>query len=479
MSNEEILNKRWNMTDKILDNSIKHFKLIGVNTIDDIVEMINSLDITYNDLNKPISKADKRKLDKNIKEWKKSKLFNGYFAYLVTSKSKYTYADLIEILLYWIYIVQEKEFDELSKLIFIEVVDDIYSQALDEIPIKPKKEFSLTWEFILGFLWIPIYNKSWKEYLKLLTMTNQQEMYKLVIGNLQQDRPIKETDLKELTRKQINRIISINDSKYSGVLSDTCRLLGNKIYTEPFKEEKKLQVRFIAEMDEKTTKMCEGMNNMLFFVNDWNKFYRYSVLDKKDVLYTVKGLELGVNLPPINNHFHWCRSTITYLIDRDIRKKYKDITKEWLQKNNKHYDVSMLNNVFNYNGVKYKIDNHNVKYELKKGEEKFAYWLANNSSKKVTLLPKINNPERISTPDYLIDNEYFDYKYTTGSSSQLLYHNLYDKQEQSSNFIIEITSDAIDWTEIYEQVEYVYRRLSWVKKIGIKKEEKFILFERQ
>ena len=129
--------------------------------------------------------------------------------------------------------------------------------------------------------------------------------------------------------------------------------------------------------------------------------------------------------------------------------------------------------------MKYKIDNHNVKYKLKKGEEKFAYWLANNSSKKVTLLPKINNPERISTPDYLIDNEYFDYKYTTGSSSQLLYHNLYDKQEQSSNFIIEITSDAIDWTEIYEQVEYVYRRLSWVKKIGIKKEEKFILFERQ
>lgn len=130
MSNEEILNKRWNMTDKILDNSIKHFKLIGVNTIDDIVEMINSLDITYNDLNKPISKADKRKLDKNIKEWKKSKLFNGYFAYLVTSKSKYTYADLIEILLYWIYIVQEKEFDELSKLIFIEVVDDIYIAKL-------------------------------------------------------------------------------------------------------------------------------------------------------------------------------------------------------------------------------------------------------------------------------------------------------------------------------------------------------------
>lgn len=327
MSNDEILNKRWKMTDKILENNLKHFKSIGIDTIDDIVEMMESLDITYNDLNKPISKADRRKLDKNIKEWKKSKLFNGYFAYLVTSKNKYTYADLIEILLYWIYIVQEKQFDELSKLVFIEVADDVYRQALDEIPIKPKKEFSLTWEFIWSFLWIPTYNKRWEEYLKLLTMTNQQEMYKLIIGNLQQDRPIKEADLKELTRKQVNRVISINDGKYSGVLSDTSRLLGNKVYTEPFKEEKGLQVRFIAEIDKRTTKMCEGLNNQLFYVNDWNRFYRYSDIDKRDVLYNVYGLEIGVNLPPINNHFHWCRSTITYQLEEsiadDVRKGIK------------------------------------------------------------------------------------------------------------------------------------------------------------
>ena len=345
MSNDEILNKRWKMTDKILENNLKHFKSIGIDTIDDIVEMMESLDITYNDLNKPISKADRRKLDKNIKEWKKSKLFNGYFAYLVTSKNKYTYADLIEILLYWIYIVQEKQFDELSKLVFIEVADDVYNQALDEIPIKPKKKFSLTWEYIWSFLWIPTYNKRWEEYLKLLTMTNQQEMYKLIIGNLQQDRPIKEADLKELTRKQVNRVISINDGKYSGILSDTSRLLGNKVYTEPFKEEKGLQVRFIAEIDKRTTKMCEGLNNQLFYVNDWNRFYRYSDIDKRDVLYNVYGLEIGVNLPPINNHFHWCRSTITYQLEEsiadDVRKGIKvsnESDKEQFNRYKKYFD---------------------------------------------------------------------------------------------------------------------------------------------
>ena len=128
-------------------------------------------------------------------------------------------------------------------------------------------------------------------------------------------------------QKQMNRIICINGDKYSGVISDTCRQLGNKIYTDPFKEEKGLQIRFIAEMDKRTTKMSESMNNMLFYVNDWNKFYRYSEIDKKAVLYTVKGLEQGINLPPINNHFHWCRSTITYSInipDADILAEYND-----------------------------------------------------------------------------------------------------------------------------------------------------------
>lgn len=318
MSNEEIINTRWKNIDDILKYYLKDLKEISTNTLDDIVELFNSLDIAYNDLNKPIPKAEKRKLDKKIKEWEKQGLLTGYFAYLVSSKKIYTYSDLIEILLYGIYSNEEKEVNDLSKTIFTEVANDVYTQAIEEAPIEPKKDFSLTWAYIWSLLCIPSYNKTWDEYLKLLTLTNQQELYKQVVGMIQQNKEIKEDDLKTLLNKQINRILSINDDKYSGVLSDTCRVLGNQIYLEPFKEEKDLQVRFIAEMDEKTTKMCKSMDNMLFFVNDINKFYRYSDFDKRNVLYTVKGLELGVNLPPINNHFHWCRSTITYQLEESI-----------------------------------------------------------------------------------------------------------------------------------------------------------------
>ncbi len=91
--------------------------------------------------------------------------------------------------------------------------------------------------------------------------------------------------------------------------------------------QKKLRARFIAEIDDRTTKMCDGMNGMLFYVNDWNRFYRYSDDDKRDVLYTIKGLEVGANLPPINNHFHYCRSTITYLTEM----KYNELIAEYNQ----------------------------------------------------------------------------------------------------------------------------------------------------
>lgn len=326
MSNEEILNQRWTKTDKTLSKYLKRFNDLGKETIDDLIDMFDTLDITYNDLNKPISKTEKRKLDRKIQEWKKKGLLTGYFEYLVNSKTKITYADLLEILIYSIYVNQEEKTKEISQEVFTIVAEDVYSQALNELPpkIKPKKRFSLTWEFIWSLLWIPTYNKSWDSYLQLLTLTNEQEMYKQVLAIIQQNKSLKEDKLKDIVKKQINRIISINDEKYSGVLSDTCRQLGNKVYVEPFIDNKKLQVRFIAEIDKRTTKMCRGMDNMLFYVNDWNKFYRYSDVDGKDVLYTCKGLEQGINLPPITNHFHWCRSTITYQLEENIANMVKD-----------------------------------------------------------------------------------------------------------------------------------------------------------
>ena len=170
MSNEEILQQRWDKTEKTLKQYLAKFSSLGSDTMDRLIEIFDTMDITYQDLNKTISKEEKRRLDRRILEWKENGILTGYFEYLVYSKSKITYSDLLEIMIYSAYAEQEQKEQEMSKEIFVTVAKDIYNQALKEIPVKTKK-FSLTWEYIWSLLWIPTYNKKWDEYLKLLTIT--------------------------------------------------------------------------------------------------------------------------------------------------------------------------------------------------------------------------------------------------------------------------------------------------------------------
>lgn len=385
MSNEEILNKRWTKTDETLKEYLPKIKKLGKKAMDDIKEMFDSLDITYLDLNKPISKSEKSKLDRKIDEWKENGLVTGYFLFLITSKKKYTYSDMLEILIYGIYAEQNARIKKYSKTIFTTTANDIYKQAVEEKEDKPKKDFSLTWEMIYSLLWIPTYNRSWDEYLDLLALTNEQEMYKEVINNIGQKKKLNANVLNTLSNKQTNRILSINDDKYSGALNDTARALGNKVYLEPFKGQKDLQVRFVAEVDKRSTDMCLSMNNQLFYVNDWNRFYRYSDIDKKEVLYTVFGLETGANLPPINNHFHWCRSTITYNLDIDYyetnnitnkecfveRIKRKDVEKKIIEYENEIRNAEVENmyviqpngNVYKFKGTEANVNFENIDVE--------------------------------------------------------------------------------------------------------------------
>ena len=69
-------------------------------------------------------------------------------------------------------------------------------------------------------------------------------------------------------------------------------------------------------------------------------------------------------------------------------------------------------------------------------------------------------------------------KHTTGSSSQLIYHNIEKSKGQSYNFIINITNKKLSEKELIRQVEYTFRRVSWVKKIGIKSSYGFKMYMR-
>lgn len=335
MDNKTILNNRWNYTDLKLKYYLRIYKKTNLKTQDNIQDIFNGIDFNYMDLNKPISNNQRKKLSRVVDEWKQLELLKGYFEYKVIeilNKRYITNQEMLSILLWGAFVKERNQLDEYEEVLFTEIGQDLYKQGIDEIKPTKKKKWSLTWEYIWSMLCLPnVKGSSWITYIEALALTNAQEIERQTIIQLQQNKKpnIEDDVFKNILKKQQNRYISINDDKISGALDSQVVEIANKSLLKAGEDvgQKKLRARFIAEIDDRTTKMCDGMNGMLFYVNDWNRFYRYSDDDKRDVLYTIKGLEVGANLPPINNHFHYCRSTITYLTEM----KYNELIAEYNQ----------------------------------------------------------------------------------------------------------------------------------------------------
>jgi hypothetical protein len=335
MDNKTILNNRWNYTDLKLKDYLRIYKKTNLKTQDNIQDIFNGIDFNYMDLNKPISNNQRKKLSRVVDEWKQLELLKGYFEYKVIeilNKRYITNQEMLSILLWGAFVKERSQLDEYEEVLFTEIGQDLYKQGIDEIKPTKKKKWSLTWEYIWSMLCLPnVKGSSWITYIEALALTNAQEIERQTIIQLQQNKKpnIEDDVFKNILKKQQNRYISINDDKISGALDSQVVEIANKSLLKAGEDvgQKNLRARFIAEIDDRTTKMCDGMNGMLFYVNDWNRFYRYSDDDKRDVLYTIKGLEVGANLPPINNHFHYCRSTITYLTEM----KYNELIAEYNQ----------------------------------------------------------------------------------------------------------------------------------------------------
>lgn len=162
-------------------------------------------------------------------------------------------------------------------------------------------------------------------------------------------------------------------------------------------------------------------------------------------------------------------------------KLYKDITHKWLKSNNKQSTIIIHkpNDTFKYNGITCFIDDYNIVIDYKIGEVDFAKWLLKQTKKKIELFPRFNKPDGFKTADHKIGKEYFDYKHTSGISSQLIYHNLEKAQGQAVNFIVNITNNIFNEKEIENQLNYTFKRLVWVQKTGVKSKYGFKMYKRK
>ena len=303
---KDILERRWKRIEAVLKKIIPPINKIFVSIGDQAVSVLSEIDYDYTKMNKNVSDRVKRLVKAKIRRWKDENIKNEYLSFLIATHT-WTYKSVLKLLLCGIYCEEYSKIKEISTDVFVIASVDSYAQAIQE---SGRREFKpLSMEAIIGFAVMPVFVNTYYEYLDGLIISQEEEMESFLI-NASMSGKLSEDGLNVVLQKQVNRIIKVNNDKYSGGLDDAIRVVSNNAYL--YDPPKDAQVKFIAEMDDRTTKMCQSLNGQLFYVNKKNTFRRYSASAQNVISVTCDGLVQGLNLPPVSDHFHWCRSTITY-----------------------------------------------------------------------------------------------------------------------------------------------------------------------
>ena len=264
--------------------------------------------------------ADKTILNQYVAKWKKQGILKGDFNVIVLNilnKPVNFNIDVLHVLLLGAYYEQEAKAEVKQKPIIMEDMEHYYREAQEEVTDSPK---GINTKALEG-----IYNSPNAEGFLLSAYI----LYYVtkVVGKI--ELPIIE-DLKaglgvdldskkyqKIFETQINEKIAIDGNKISGDIDNYVIGFINKAKVEAYKsEDKDAKVRFIAIEDNRTTPMCHSLDGQEFYVDKENVYTRYYGVDKNmgyEATMRTHGLVVGENLPPIDNYFHYCRSTIEYI----------------------------------------------------------------------------------------------------------------------------------------------------------------------
>lgn len=163
--------------------------------------------------------------------------------------------------------------------------------------------------------------------------------------------------------------------------------------------------------------------------------------------------------------------------------QYIDITNEMYNNAKPNKGKVMKQNFFESDGEKYIIDGHKVVYKHDEREIEVANLLNKTFGGNVKILPNINFPQGIKSPDYLYKGEKTDLKRITSKRAKdCVKTALKNKEKQANNFIIDNTAQTVGDEEIVKQIKEIYdlKGFAWIDKIYILKDKEFIkIFKRK
>ena len=155
-------------------------------------------------------------------------------------------------------------------------------------------------------------------------------------------------------------------------------------------------------------------------------------------------------------------------------KNYIDVTNEWINKSISFHMVKDAKN-YEYNNKKYYVDGKKVVLDYSHHEKEIAELLTNTFGGTIYMIPRVNIPEGIKTPDYIWNNEYWDLKSITGNSNNTVDSILKNNKTQAKNFILYFKTQNIQ--KFIKQIQNIYNNTHrrWIRYIIVLNYNKIVL----
>ncbi len=149
---------------------------------------------------------------------------------------------------------------------------------------------------------------------------------------------------------------------------------------------------------------------------------------------------------------------ITNVIASKGRETYEEITGRWYpDATPSSHEVKDLLEYTAPDGKTYKVDGHHVKFTYTKHEKEIAELLERENGGEIYMVPKVDNPQNVRTPDYLFHGKGYDLKTIAPQAGQnTLYNRTKKTSGQTKNVILDITKSGLTDETVKEQIKKIF-----------------------
>lgn len=136
---------------------------------------------------------------------------------------------------------------------------------------------------------------------------------------------------------------------------------------------------------------------------------------------------------------------------------FTDITGRWYPDADPNSHPVLELQEYASGGAIYKVDGHNVVLDHDAHEKEIAELLEREVGGEIYLVPRVNNPQGVPTPDYLFHGRGYDLKTLSEKAGpNTMFQRVKKAKRQSRNFIIDVSDTKLDRETIAQQISKIF-----------------------